>query len=61
MIFTCRVCKKQENIPITADQYRRWQDGGYIQNVCPELTPNQRELMLSRICGTCFDKMFKED
>lgn len=35
-------------------------NGLYIQQAFPYLTPSERELILSQICGPCFDKLFKE-
>ena len=40
------------------DDYQSWQNGKLIQDAMPYLTISQRELLISGICGTCFDKMF---
>lgn len=29
-----------------------------IQNIIPEISADKRELLISQICGECFDKMF---
>lgn len=35
-------------LPITAEQFRRWRiDGEMIQDVMPELTPDQREFLMT--------------
>lgn len=31
-----------------------------IQEILPDWSPNERELMISGTCGDCFDHMFKE-
>jgi hypothetical protein len=68
LTFTCKRCKKDQSI-IIADPsaYDRWKKahdaklpGNYIQNILPELTPDEREMLVSGVCGTCFDEMFKE-
>lgn len=60
MKFQCRWCKKEEEIPVTLEQLAEWQGGKFIQDVMPELSPGQRELLISETCETCFDSMFKE-
>jgi len=47
--------------PETAKAYAKWTRGeGYIQDV-PGLTVDQREVLLSGICGPCFDEVTTED
>ncbi len=48
-------------VPVTDEQIVRWKAGELIQRVMPELTPDQRELLISQTCGDCFDDMFKYD
>jgi len=37
----------------------RWEEEGeLIQNALPYLSADERELLISGICGGCFDKMF---
>ena len=36
----------------------RWQNGSLIQDAMPYLSADERELLISGTCGTCFDKMF---
>jgi len=35
-----------------------WREGKYIQNAMPYLSADEREILVSGICGDCFDKMF---
>ena len=37
------------DLPITEEQIERWQSGEFIQKVMPELTPMQREFLISGI------------
>jgi hypothetical protein len=39
----------------------RWQSGDYIQDALPMLSADERELLISGICGHCFDTMFCEE
>jgi len=51
-------------IKFTEEQYQRftqWKAGGInIQDALPDFSTDERELLLSSICGTCYDKMFKD-
>jgi hypothetical protein len=58
----CNRCKKEQTIGgITLAKLKHYQDGELIQNVLPELSPDQRELLISGICGKCFDEMFADE
>ncbi len=58
MIVECRQCQREFEIPVTDNQIADWKGGGLIQRVMPNLTNSQRELLMTRTCGDCFDKMF---
>jgi hypothetical protein len=58
----CDVCKAVFELQVDASRYQRWKSGeGYVQTMFPELTSDQRELLLSQTCGKCFDSLFKEE
>ena len=48
-------------IDITQDMISRWQNGEYIQNVMPNLTPSEREFMISGNTPEDWDKMFPKE
>ena len=35
------------DLPITEEQIARWKGGAYAQDVWPDLTPSQREFLIS--------------
>lgn len=49
------------DIPITDEQLNRWMAGEKIQNVCPHLTPDQREFIITGITAEEWNKMFKPE
>ena len=55
----CRNCKKDYDIPATLAQIGAWQSGAMIQDAMPNLTPDQRELLITQTCGDCFEDLFK--
>jgi hypothetical protein len=57
----CRRCGEAIDVPITKEQFAAWQAGEYIQRAAPNLTPGQREMLISRTCDECFDELFGED
>lgn len=56
--FTGQVASME--IPCTEEQMQRWQSGELIQNAMPNLTPGQREFLISGITPDEWKKMFGE-
>lgn len=55
----CRVCNTSYMLSVDAENYLTWREGeGFIQDLLPELSPDERELLISGTCGNCFDDMF---
>jgi hypothetical protein len=54
----CRWCNGHYILAVCAEDVKRWRDGELIQNAMPYLSADERELLISGTCGTCFDKMF---
>lgn len=57
----CRLCNNTQILKVKESSLHSWQQGELIQNAMPELTPNEREMLVSRTCGDCWDKMFSEE
>jgi len=59
IIVVCRICYTRHNIKADAKKYHSWNNGeGYIQDILPELSAGDRELLISATCDDCFSKMF---
>jgi hypothetical protein len=56
----CFSCRAECDLPVTRQQLADWHGGALIQRVMPHLTAGERELLISGICGDCFDAMFRE-
>ena len=54
----CRCCKEMTSLEVNFTGFEAWQNGGLIQNALPELNANQRELLISGTCPTCWDMVF---
>lgn len=57
----CICCGKVQSIELNESVYVKWIRGEHIQDVAPELSVDDRELLISGVCGTCFDTMFADD
>ena len=58
---TCILCSEEVTITTTEEGMTQWYNGEFIQDAMPELTPDEREIMISGICGLCFDKEFTDE
>ncbi|MGN7309895.1 hypothetical protein ACTHQ4_02245 [Alkalicoccobacillus gibsonii] len=54
----CMQCNTQQNIEVTEEQLRNYNGGTHIQDAMPNLTPGQREILISGTCEKCFNKIF---
>ena len=54
----CRQCQMKTVIEANTSDLNDWCNGKYIQDACPYLTPAERELFISQICGNCFDELY---
>ncbi len=61
---SCRTCGKYHLINMTKEQFHEYikpkAERKNIQDIFPELRNDEREILVSGICGECFDEMFKE-
>lgn len=56
----CTICGDTHTIhDVPIEGYTRWVFGELIQRALPELSANDRELLISGICPTCWDEMFE--
>ena len=57
---TCVQCGKHVQIEVRVADLIKRENGALIQHAFPNMPPEQREMFISGICGTCWDTMFKE-
>ena len=63
----CRHCKTTDSLRVEDGPYNRWLNReGLVQDVFPDLTPDQRELLIGHrggwfICHRCWDVVFGDD
>ena len=55
----CAMCGTLYAIMYNRQDMMDWLSGqGFIQDIMTYLSDAERELLISRTCGSCFDKMF---
>lgn len=52
----CNECGKTKRLRVNAAGYDRWRGGMLIQDALPELTADDRELLITSTCGECYDE-----
>jgi hypothetical protein len=60
-IIRCIHCNKNYDIWADPADLTAWSEGELIQVALDYLSDDERELLLSGTCGTCWDKMYGED
>jgi hypothetical protein len=58
---SCRECLQKKQFDVETAHYDAWAAGALIQRAMPEISEDDRELLISGMCGTCFDSMFEDD
>ena len=61
LAIQCKYCKEVYLVKeINPKDYQEWHNGSaFIQDVMSYLNPADRELMISRTCDNCWNKMFE--
>ncbi len=58
---TCPFCDSKRQLTVDFNSLHDWVTGGrLIQVAFPELSPSDREALVSGVCDTCWDKMGDE-
>jgi RNase P subunit RPR2 len=59
LVVTCHNCGDTHCVNVNAEKYFQWKEGGVlIQNAFPDMSADNRELLISMTCGKCWDEMF---
>lgn len=57
----CIKCRAVTPITVTVQELKAYWNGSVIQEAFSNLDCDQRELLISGICGKCFDDVFSKD
>ena len=65
VVVDCRMCEKWYYISATPEQQEEMDkprsERKFMQDIFPELPIEDRELLISGTCGTCWDKLFPKE
>lgn len=56
---TCIVCRTTHDLTVPIDDYLALSTN-HIQDAMPSLSADDRKILISGICGPCFDSQFEE-
>jgi hypothetical protein len=54
----CPECRDINFVRVEKGDYFDWKRGKYAQNAFPYLNAAQREMLMTGICGACWDLIF---
>ena len=54
----CPFCKSKSEVVIPIKGYNKWVGGVAVQNAFPELSADDRELLITGMCRDCNKKIF---
>ena len=61
IVVECHDCGKPQELTVPAENYLPWRRGAYVQDALSMLNSDQRELLISGTCPTCWDNLFGGD
>jgi hypothetical protein len=56
----CPFCGAEHRLDVSEEGLYKWEAGELIQNALPELSPTEREQLISQLCPWCQKKIFGE-
>lgn len=57
----CPICRCFTDVCLNIEDYNRQKNGELIQNAMPYLNAEEREMLISGICPSCWNNMFNEE
>lgn len=58
ILTTCPFCGEDHEVTVEFEDFLFWKAGKLAQDAFPYLSADEREMLISGICPTCWDKMF---
>lgn len=57
----CPICGKSYIVTVPHDGFIAWRNGSRIQDCMPSLSNEDREALMTGICGECWERMYGEE
>ena len=61
VVTRCPFCGHGNEVEVNEMDYLDWQDGVHAQDAFPYLSADEREMLISGICPTCWERTFGGD
>jgi hypothetical protein len=58
IVTRCPICGHANFVEVNEADYWDWQDGTLVQDAFPYLSADEREMLISGICPTCWANTF---
>jgi hypothetical protein len=49
----CAFCGKEFNVEVPTEGYKKWQAGEKIQKAMPNVSVDDREMLITQVCEPC--------
>lgn len=61
LVVRCGLCGTDCELTVPADEWEAYTNGKFIQDALRSLTDDERELLLSRTCDSCWKRIFRDE
>ncbi len=58
VVTQCPFCGRGNEVEVNEADYWDWDDGMLVQDAFPYLSADEREMLISGICPSCWEKYF---
>jgi len=58
ILLKCNWCGKKTVLTLPTEGIAKYNAGAFVQDAFPELSPAEREMIISNTCEGCWNKMF---
>jgi hypothetical protein len=58
-LLKCQWCGFEKFVLLDSEKIKQWSKGGLVHNLFPEMSLDDREMMISKTCSPCFDMLLR--
>ena len=56
----CPLCGDKKTFYLDSEKYENWNGGELIQNIFPEISPDDQEMLISGVCPKCWPQFISD-
>lgn len=61
IVTICPICRKETEITVRFEDFLAWQEDTHAEDAFPYLSANEREMLISGVCPSCWDSMWDDE